>query len=151
MLTISSEQVIEALAEQVRHYRELAKLSIRQRHYIQNDQTEELISVLSERETHLSRITELERTVGPRKKNWGDFLGGLGGEARREAEEAMAETRRLLAEITAGDERDALTLQQKKLRIGNEITATNKATVVNRQYAASAYGRARPSNLDQRT
>lgn len=147
----SSDDVLAALTAQVQHYRALAKLSVLQRDYIQNDQTEALLELLGQRETHVTQITSLEATVGPIKRNWAGFVAGLAPEKRRQAEVAMGETQRLLAELTAGDERDALALQQKKLRIGSEIKAASNAAVVNKRYAANAYGRSRSSQLDQKT
>lgn len=143
--------VVAALEKQVGCYRSLAKLAERQHEHVLADHTEGLLEVLKEREAVLDEAAVLERTVGPAKRDWAQFVGRLPLDQRRMAETYLAETRRLLAEITAGDERDALALQQRKHRIGSEIRATASATAVNRNYAASAYGRNRPGSLDQTT
>ncbi len=143
--------VIAALERQVGCYRGLAKLAERQHEHVLADHTEGLLEVLKEREAVLDEAAGLERTIGPAKRDWAAFTGRLPVDQRKRAEAALGETRRLLAEITAGDERDALALQQRKHRIGSEIRATASATAVNRNYAASAYGRNRPSQLDQTT
>jgi hypothetical protein len=52
----------------------------------------------------------------------------------------MAETRRLLEEITTSDRNDAMVLQQRKLNLGKQITQAKAARQVNRNYATAAYG-----------
>lgn len=143
--------VLKAIEEQVACYRSLAKLAARQHEHVQNDSTEQLLDVLKEREVVVERLSALEQSVGPARRDWANFSGRLPVAERARAESMMTEARSLLAEITSGDERDALALQQRKHRIGTEIRATQSAAAVNRSYAASAYGRARPSHLDQRT
>ena len=66
---------------------------------------------------------------------------------RRRAETSLAETRRLLEEITAADRNDALVLQQRKLNLGRQINQASAAKQVNRNYAAAAYG-PRQSRMD---
>lgn len=143
--------VLAALEEQVGCYRSLAKLAGRQHEYVQNDQTEQLLEVLREREGVLDRLAALEKAVGPARRDWANFAGGLSPGQRQRGEAMMSEARALLAEITEGDERDALALQQRKHRVGSEIRATASSAAVNRSYAASAYGRPRVGGIDQRT
>lgn len=142
---LSNAEAITALGEQVSCYRALAKMAERQHLYVQNEQTEELLSLLTERQGVLDRLAVLARMTAGVKQN----LSVLSGPDRAKVEGMLAETKRLLAEITAGDERDAMVLQQRKHRIGTEIKATTSARVVNRSYAANAYGRPKVSNLDE--
>lgn len=144
-------EVLAALAEQVRCYRALARLAERQHEHVLNDHTEGLLEVLREREVVLDRAAALERVVGPVKREWATVSVTMPAEQRRVMEGHLAEVRRLLAEITAGDERDALAMQQRKLRIGLELRSTSAATAVNRSYAASAYARQQAGQVDQRS
>jgi hypothetical protein len=143
--------VLAALEQQVSCYRALAKLAARQHDFVQREQTEELLAVLGERQTLLAKISGLEGIVTEARKDWATFIAALTDADRAKAERMLAEARRLLAEITCGDERDALALQQRKHRIGSEIRATSTARVVNRVYAASAYVRQRTSTLDSQS
>lgn len=147
----TSAEVLAALEQQVGCYRQLAKLAARQHEFVLREQTEELLLVLQDRQEVLARISALEQVVSVARRDWAAFGTGLSEEERALAERMLAETRRLLAEITEGDARDALTLQQRKLSIGSEIKATVAARSVNRTYAASAYGRQRASSLDARS
>ena len=131
-------QVISAMAEQVEWYRRLAKLAELQHVYVQNEQTEELLGVLAQRQGVLNEVARLEAVVGPARKQWGEYVAGL-GDQKTVAEALMAETRRLLEEITASDRNDALVLQQRKLNLGRQIHQASAARQVNNRYAAAAY------------
>ena len=139
-MLVSSDPVILALEEQVGCYRRLAKLAEIQHEHVQQSRTEALLEVLGKRQEVLGDVSRLERVIGPAKKGWGEFVGRLGAAERGRAEGLLAETRKLLEEITAADRNDALVLQQRKLSVGRQINQATAARQVNRNYAASAYG-----------
>lgn len=141
--------LLSALTVELECYRELSKLAARQHECVLEDHTEGLLDVLNARGEVLERISALERTIGPARRNWAAFAPRLSPLDRARAEQLMGEVRSILAAITASDERDALALQQRKHRIGTEIRATTSATAVNRSYAASAYGKPPPRGVDR--
>jgi hypothetical protein len=147
MSTVALDQTVAALEEQVICYQRLAKLAELQHVFVQQGQTEELLDVLQKRQEVLNDIGRLEGVVGPQKKQWGTYLGSLDRADRVRAETSLAETRRLLEEITAADRNDALVLQQRKLNLGRQINQASAAKQVNRNYAAAAYG-PRTSRMD---
>jgi hypothetical protein len=142
-----ADDTIIALEEQVACYQRLAKLAELQHVFVQQGQTEELLDVLQKRQDVLNDIGRLESVVRPQKKQWSAYLSGLDGAERVRAETSLAETRRLLEEITAADRNDALVLQQRKLNLGRQINQASAAKQVNRNYAAAAYG-PRTSRMD---
>jgi hypothetical protein len=144
---VAADSTVAALEEQVACYRRLAKLAELQHVHVQQGQTEELLEILQKRQDVLNDIGRLEGFVGPQKKRWGTYLGGLDAADRLRAESSLAETRRLLEEITAADRNDALVLQQRKLNLGRQINQASAAKQVNRNYAAAAYG-PRQSRMD---
>lgn len=144
-----ADPVIAALQEQVACYQRLAKLAEQQHEHVQQNCTEALLVVLARRQEVLDQVARLERTIAVAKARWGDYLGGLRGEPRAQAERLLAETRRLLEEITTADRNDALILQQRKLNLGKQISQASAAKQVNRNYAAAAYG-AKVSRMDVR-
>ena len=144
---MTEHPVISALRQQVDCYRRLVKLAELQHVHVQQGQTEQLLAVLAGRQELLDQLTLFERTVAPERKRWAAFLGGLAPAARGAAEALLAETRRLLEEITTADRNDAMALQQQKLTLGRQINQASAARQVNRNYAASAYG-ARPARVD---
>jgi hypothetical protein len=144
----TTDPVILALDQQVACYQRLAKLAEVQHEYVQQSQTEALLDVLGRRQEQLGQIAALERTIAPAKRRWADYLGALDPSRRARAEALLGETRRLLEQITAADRNDALVLQQRKLNLGRQINQAQAARAVNRNYAASAYGGARPARMD---
>jgi hypothetical protein len=142
--------VLEALAKQVGCYQRLAKLAEIQHQHVQHGQVEGLVEVLNLRGEVLAEVGSLEAVVRPAKKRWAAFLGELPADRRRSAEEMLAETRRLLEQITSADKDDVLVLQQRKLSLGRQITQAGTARTINRNYAASAYGKP-PARVDVST
>lgn len=143
------DPVIAALQEQVTCYQRLAKLAEIQHEHVQQSSTEALLDVLARRQEVLDHVSRLEQTIVVAKRRWGEYVGGLRGDQRAQAERLMGETRRLLEEITASDRNDALILQQRKLNLGKQISQASAAKQVNRNYAAAAYG-AKVSRMDVR-
>jgi len=141
-----SIEVISALEQQVQCYRRLAKLAELQHVHVQQEQTEALLDVLRTRQGVLDEIAALERTILPARQQWSVYAQGLSSPMRAKAEALLAETRRLLEEITSADRNDALVLQQRKLNVGKQINKTKSGLQVNRRYAA-AHG-PRKSTLD---
>jgi hypothetical protein len=134
--------VVEMLDQQVNCYRKLAKLAELQHVHVQQGQVEELLEVLSKRQEVLDVVADLEKTLGPVKKRWGEYVGGLGADDKGRAEGLLAESKMLLEEITRADRDDVLMLQQRKLNLGKQISAATNARQVNRNYATAAYGSA---------
>jgi hypothetical protein len=139
-----TDPILAALDEQVACYRKLAKLAEAQHEYVQQSQTEKLLEVLRRRQEVLDRITAFEKTVGPAKREWPEYRSRLAPSLRDKAEALLAETRRLLEQITTADRNDAIVLQQRKLNLGRQINKASVARKMNRNYAASAYGSKRP-------
>jgi hypothetical protein len=141
------DTVLEALEDQLGCYQRLAKLAELQHVHVQQDQTEALLNVLQRRQLVLDDIARLERVIGPAKRDWENYAGSIDVDVRVRAESLLAETRRLLEQITAADQNDALVLQQRKLNLGKQITQASSARQINRNYATAAYG-ARQSRMD---
>jgi hypothetical protein len=146
-VTTDTTPILTALDGQVECYRRLAKLAEMQHEFVQQSQTEQLLDVLGRRQEVLDRIGAFERTIAPAKRDWPAYLGRLDSAERGRAESLLAETRRLLEQITAADRNDALVLQQRKLNLGRQIHQAQNAKVLNRSYAAAAYA-TRPGRMD---
>ncbi len=143
----TQDPIIAALEQQVGCYRRLTRLAELQHEHVQQSQTEELLHVLESRQEVLDQASDFERAIAPAKRRWAGYLDGLDSAGRMKAEGLLAETRRLLEQITSADRDDALVLQQRKLNLGRQINQATAARQVNRSYAASAYGK-RSANVD---
>jgi hypothetical protein len=144
---VATDPVIDALHAQVACYQRLAKLAALQHDHVQQGRTEQLLEVLGHRQEVLDQLGALERVAAPAKRQWAQFVALLPKADRAEAERLLAETRRLLEDITAADCNDVLVLQQRKLNLGRQINQAASARQVNRNYAAAAYGK-RASVMD---
>lgn len=137
--------IVDALHGQVDCYRRLSKLAELQHEHVQQGRTEQLLEVLGHRQQVLEQLAALERLVAPAKRQWNQFVTTLPTGTRAEAERLLAETRRMLEDITAADSDDVLVLQQRKLNLGRQINQAVSARQVNRTYAAAAYGKRAPA------
>jgi hypothetical protein len=139
----TTDPIVTALQQQVEGYRTLLRLGEAQRRHVQTGQTDSLLAVLQQRQGVIDRIMAAEQTVGPAKRDWAKVLSALPAEQRATATNLLAETRRMLEQITAADRDDVVLLQQQKLNLGRQINRTSAARAVNRNYAVAAYGRPR--------
>jgi len=144
------DPILVALDAQVACYRRLAKLAEQQHELVQQGMTEELLQLLTMRQTELDQLAAYERTISPAKKAWQPYLAKLAAVDKARAEALMTETRLLLERITSADKNDVLVLQQRKLNLGKQINQASAARQVNRNYAAAAYG-APKSRMDLQT
>jgi hypothetical protein len=144
---MSPDPIILALEQQVVCYQKLAKLAEAQHEFVQQGQTEQLLQILSRRQEVLDQVSRFERTLASAKGNWNGYISALDAAQRVRAEALLADTRRLLEQITSADRNDAMVLQQRKLQLGRQINQTASARTLNRSYAAAAYG-TRPPNMD---
>jgi hypothetical protein len=145
---MAEETILSALQKQLECYQRLAKLAKIQHDHVQNSRTQDLLLVLSQRQTVLEEVSRLEAIVGPAKKNWRGYLDSLSADHSAVAETVMEESRTILEEITTADRNDTLVLQQRKLNLGKEINRTSLAFQRNKTYAAAAYGSPRRTGLD---
>jgi hypothetical protein len=133
------DEIVNALSEQVECYKRLARLTELQHEHVRQDQTEPLLEVLKSRQQMLDQISALEAVVAPARRGWGVFIDSVEPHQRARATSLLEESRRLLADITSADQRDALVLQQRKLNLGRQIQQTQSARSANRNYGAAAY------------
>jgi hypothetical protein len=141
---MATDPIILALEQQVSCYQRLAKLAELQHEHVQQNQTESLLEVLGKRQSVLDQVAQLDRAIAAARRQWTEYSAKLDPPSRDRAEHLLAETRRLLEQITTADRADAMVLQQRKLNLGRQIHQATAARQVNRTYAAAAYGSAVP-------
>jgi hypothetical protein len=137
---MNDDAIISALKQELDCYQRLAKLANTQHEHVQNSRTEDLLLVLSQRQTLLEQIAQLEKTIAPAKRDWAQYLSGLSDDQRSLADSLVESTRELLEQITTADREDALVLQQRKFNAGRGINQAAAARKFNMNYAAAAYG-----------
>ena len=105
--------IVQALENQLACYRKLQKLSDLQRGYVRENQTDELLNVLTARSELLTEISRLEKEVAPLKRAWADHSAAFPPLLKETTSKMLAETRALLQQITQADQDDVLLLQQR--------------------------------------
>ncbi len=143
----AADPIILALEEQLGCYQRLAKLAEMQHEFVQQGQTDALLSVLTRRESVLEDVARLEQVIAPAKRQWTEYAKKLDAASKTKAESLLASTRALLEQITAADRDDVMVLQHRKFNLGQQIGQAKTARQVNRTYAAAAYG-TRPPRMD---
>ena len=141
---LNANHILAALEEQLGCYGRLAKLAEQQHEHVQHGHMEALLDVLKGRQEVLGDISRLELIVGPAKRAWTDFIGGVSGEERAKLQDVVARSRQLLEQIAVSDKNDTLALQQQKLSVGKQIGQATSGRAVARSYATAAYGKAAP-------
>ncbi len=136
---VCHDDTIPTLEAQVACYRRLAWLSEVQHVHVQQGQTAELLETLAQRQELLNEIGRLEGSVEAQRRRWSAHVNEIDSQDRVRVQALLAETRRLLEEITAADRDDALVLQQRKLRLGRPVAQGAVAKRVSPAYAAAAY------------
>ena len=141
------DPTLAALTAQLECYKKLSRLAEVQHEHIQQNQVEELLAVLEQRQIVLDQLAQLEKTIASAKAKWSEYLAKLDSTSKTKAESLVAESRTLLEQITTSDRNDSLVLQQRKLNIGRQIDQAGAARMVNKNYAAAAYAQ-KPTNMD---
>lgn len=136
---MEAQLVLADLAAQADWYAKLLKLAEIQHSLIEQERTDDLLTVLDRRQKIVEQITLIERRLKPLKQDWPASAAGLSDEDRTRIEAKFAEVRALLGQITQADQDDAMLLTQRKITVGQQLRQTNTGQQINRRYAAGAY------------
>ncbi len=129
-------------------YQELAGLSARQQVLIDESRTEELLTVLSQRQALIDQLTACNKEVAPLRSRLGDIAAAAPEDTRQTIRARVDEVQALLEEIIGRDEADRAKLEASRQRVGEEMKRINVAPAAANAYraqAAGAYGAARPA------
>lgn len=111
--TVDTAGGLELLARQRDLYRTLRALAERQRVLITSSRSEELLTVLTERQKVVDQLTSLDPQVKALREQWQTVYWMMTGSQRKTADTLVREVQLLLSEILAGDEQDARLLSAR--------------------------------------
>jgi hypothetical protein len=134
---IDAERVLTLLTHQRDEYRALKSLADRQRALVTSSEPERLLTLLAERRRHVERLSGLNEEVKKLRLRWSDICSTMGDAQRRQADGLIHEVQTTLADILAGDERDARLLSVRMAGARRESIALAES-----KQACAAYGRA---------
>jgi hypothetical protein len=139
-----SDDVLALLAEQRDLYADLDGLAQRQRALIAGDDPEDLLGVLSQRQTIVDRLGMLAKHLRPYQRTWREVRSRLSDEEGARADRLVLEVNRLLAGILDKDEADARLLAARR-----EATAQAMGELKRSRAAGAAYAAAAAPDNDQ--
>ncbi len=132
-----SEQVqamLSLLAGQLDHYRQLKTLSEQQSACIREGSTEQLLSVLSLRQSVIEQLTKSNSELAPYRDRWNELSDGASADQRRQVRDALALIEQTLQEVVDQDERDRVELKSVQRQVGAQMNNIGKAGQAIRAY-----------------
>lgn len=128
------ERLVE---EQRRLVEQLDALGIEQRRLIDSGEGDELVALLSRRQSLTDQVARLSQEFEPFRRDWGSFMERLPTEQRERLSGAVAEIGEGIRRITERDDADRQALQRQRDVVTGELASVSKA-----RGAVAAYGRA---------
>lgn len=123
------------LEEQETLFLRLDALSKRQRGLVEDEQTDELLRVLSERERVLEGIEASSQELRPYRARWETVLAEAGVEQRERLSGQVDRLGELARVIAARDDADRRLMEERRNRLADEIAGAKRG-----RGAVSAYG-----------
>lgn len=122
------------LRQQHALYQRLREMSDRQRHALEHGSTQELLTVLGQRQGVVDELTEVAGGLSAVGGRWSDLVAELDDDERGELQRVTREVQRLAEEVMRRDEDDQSELRGMRQRKGEELGAMH-----HNQAAAAAY------------
>lgn len=120
---------------QARLYKELELLSARQGELIDAQKTDELLTLLGEREEILARIQTLNDAISPVRARWQEFLSSLDTAQRGRVGVLVDQITTLIEHIAQRDREDRQRMESTRDRVAEELAGLDRT-----RRAAGAYG-----------
>lgn len=120
---------------QAKLYRDLEALSTRQGELIDSERTDELLTLLGEREQVLTRIQTLNDAISPVRARWQEFLTGLDAIQRSKVGTLVDQITALIEGIAERDRQDRQRMESARDRVADELAGLDRT-----RRAAGAYG-----------
>jgi hypothetical protein len=129
--------LLELLQQQRDLYAQLHELSSQQSELIAQGETEQLLSVLSQRQALVEQLTQINGRLSPYRDHWSEVAERLPAGDRDRLRRLLDEVQRLLQEILDRDETDRAQLDSARQRVGERLQQAPQAGM-----ARKAYGQA---------
>lgn len=117
-------------------YLRLRELATQQHDLISDERPELLLSLLTERQTIVSKLARLNDELAPLRRNWDAAYAALPLEERDVLTGLLSEINSLLRNILSRDESDGALLAARKHQAANEIKSLSGKQNAARLYAA---------------
>ncbi|NQU75718.1 MAG: hypothetical protein HQ546_05325, partial [Planctomycetes bacterium] len=106
-------QLIELLTRQREVYQRLRELAKRQRRPIEDDQPEDLLRILGDRQRLIAEMNEINSALEPFRSRWDQLRVSISENQRMQVSDLVADVQQLLAEILDQDQGDCDALKER--------------------------------------
>lgn len=119
--------LIDRLTAQRELYQQLKTLSDQQNTLIETGETEQLLSVLSQRQVLVDQLGQLNSEIAPIRQRWPVLSESLSSRQRDHVNDLLEQVESLLQSIIEQDDRDRQNLQAAKQQVVSEVKQVNHA------------------------
>ncbi len=135
-----AQELTELLSRQRDVYNQLRQLASAQSTSIQDDEPEQLLRILGERQRRISELVEINTELEPFRSRWNEIRDVLDDAQRQRVGDLVGEVESLLADILAQDDGDCDLLQSRQNETRRGMASASLGRKVNAAYAAQRYG-----------
>jgi len=122
-----ADALLALLTEQQHLYSQLLSLSSQQAQSIRDGSTEQLLALLSQRQSVIDSITRLNTQVAPYRDNWPTLREQVQPQQRQQVNQVLDEIELMLNQVVEQDERDRDELKGVQAQIGTQMGQVNQA------------------------
>jgi hypothetical protein len=133
----SVSHLLKLLNDQLELYRALRRLSDAQRASIAEDRSEELLTILRERQTLILSLARLNEELGVYRRNWEEVQSWLPPQQRADASRLLDEINEQLRSILYNDRQDSEMLSARKHAVAGELRTLSGNLRVHGAYAGA--------------
>jgi flagellar biosynthesis/type III secretory pathway chaperone len=136
------QTLVDLLTRQRDFYAALGQLSDRQQQIIADGQTEQLLTVLSERQVLIDQLTATNAELAPLRSGMSQVTESAAPAVRQSIRDLVAQVQSMLHDIIQKDEKDRATLEESKARVGRQLSKVRTAPAAIHAYRANGYAHA---------
>jgi flagellar biosynthesis/type III secretory pathway chaperone len=140
----SATEFARLLRRQHALYVQLRDLSEQQRSSLEEGSTQDLLTVLSQRQSVVDDLSETASALAANGGQWNQYLGELPDRERDELRELVADVQRLAEEVMQRDEHDQSQLRSMRQRVGGELRGLHAGHAAANAYRGGAAGTQAP-------
>ena len=136
--TSEADQLLQLMSQQRDLYRSLHELSSQQQTVIAEGRTEDLLTLLSQRQRLVDQLTSINRQIAPLRDRMSEIAAAAPEALRQQLRSLVDEVQAMLQSIIDHDEQDRKALEASKAQVGKELAKVRTAPAAVNAYRASA-------------
>ena len=134
-----AEQLVQLLTQQRDLYASLSQLSEQQQGIVAQGKTDELLTVLSERQIIVDRLTQINAEIAPLRGRMSQVTAEAPEATRQTIRSLVADVQTMLQSIIQRDEQDRRQLEESKAQVGRQLSKVRAAPTAIHAYKTNAY------------